>query len=73
MFLVQRETGKPLKCLRSDDGGEYCSINFDKYCSKHGIRYEKMVSHTPQHNGVVERMNKTVTERVGRHCTQLII
>ena len=27
--LVENETGKRLKCLRSDNGGEYCSKDFD--------------------------------------------
>eukprot|EP00253_Pinus_taeda_P002476 PITA_02476 len=30
--LVQIETGKKLKCLRSDNEGEYCSREFDRYC-----------------------------------------
>ena len=31
--LVENETGKRLKCLRLDNGGEYCSNEFDNYCS----------------------------------------
>jgi hypothetical protein len=41
--LVENETGKSLKCLRSDNGGEYCSKEFDDYCSYHGIRREKTI------------------------------
>jgi hypothetical protein len=52
-----------LKCLRSDNGGEYYSKEFDDYCSYHGIRREKTVPQTPQENGVSERMNKTIMER----------
>ena len=29
--LVENETRKSLKCLRSDNGGEYCSKEFDDY------------------------------------------
>jgi transposase InsO family protein len=54
---------KSLKCLRSDNGGEYCSKEFDDYCSYHGIRREKTVPRTPQENGVSERMNMTIMER----------
>ena len=36
--LVENETRKKLKCLRSDNGGEYCSKEFDNYCSYNGIR-----------------------------------
>jgi hypothetical protein len=52
-----------LKCLRSDNGGEYCSKEFDDYCSYHGILREKTVPRTPQENGVSERMNRTIMER----------
>jgi hypothetical protein len=41
--LVENETGKSLKCLRSDNGGEYCSKEFHDHCSYHGIRREKTV------------------------------
>ncbi|GKU92547.1 hypothetical protein SLEP1_g6259 [Rubroshorea leprosula] len=55
--MVERETRLKLKCLRTDNGGEYTSKEFRDYCSKHGMRHEKTVPGTPQHNGVVERMN----------------
>jgi hypothetical protein len=63
--LVENETGKSLKCLRSDNGGEYCSKEFDDYYSYHGICREKTVPRTPQENGVSERMNRTIMERAG--------
>ena len=36
--LVENEIGKKLKCLRLDNGGEYCSKEFDSYYSYNGIR-----------------------------------
>jgi hypothetical protein len=60
--LVENETRKSLKCLRSDNGGEYYNKGFDDYCSYHGIRREKTVPQTPQENGVSERMNRTIME-----------
>ncbi|GKV49114.1 hypothetical protein SLEP1_g55881 [Rubroshorea leprosula] len=62
--MVERETGLKLKCLRTDNGGEYTSKEFRDYCSKHGMRHEKTVPGTPQHNGVAERMNRTIVEKV---------
>ena len=62
--MVERKIGKPLKCLRTDNRGEYISHEFKEYCSKHGIRHEKTVPGTPQHNGVAERMNRTIVEKV---------
>ena len=49
--LVEK-IGKKLKCLRLDNGGEYCNKEFDRYYSEHGIRREKTVPITPQENGV---------------------
>ena len=47
-FLLEIEIGKKLKCLRSENGGEYCVKDFDRYCSKYGIRREKSVPRTTQ-------------------------
>ena len=64
--LAENETGKRLKCLRSDNGGEYCSKEFDSYCSHNGIHREKTVPGTPQENGMSERMNRTIMEHARR-------
>ena len=48
---VERETNKLLKCLRTDNAGEYCSNAFKDYCNKFGIKHEKTVPSTPQRNG----------------------
>ena len=61
---AERQTGKKLKVLRSDNGGEYTSKAFEDYCSSKGVRHEKSVSYTPQQNGVAERMNRTLMECV---------
>ena len=62
--MVETETGNPLKRIWTDNGGEYISREFKEYFSKHGIRHEKTVPSTLQHNGVVERMNQTIVEKV---------
>ena len=62
-YLAKNEIGKRLKCLIYDNGGEYCSKEFDSYCSHNGIHREKIVPGTPQENGVSERMNRTIMER----------
>jgi transposase InsO family protein len=60
---VERETGKKLKCVRSDNSGEYLGP-FDEYCRSQGIKHQKTVKKTPQQNGVAERMNRTLVERM---------
>ena len=61
--MVENETGKKLKCLRFDNGGEYCSHEFEDYFSTNGIRRQKTIPRTPQENRVVEPMNMTIMER----------
>ena len=61
--LIENETMKTwLKCLIYDNGGEYCSKEFNSYCSQNGICREKKVSRTPQENGVSKRMNIMIME-----------
>ncbi|KAE8660874.1 hypothetical protein F3Y22_tig00116946pilonHSYRG00054 [Hibiscus syriacus] len=61
--LVERETGQKIKCVRSDNGGEYRGP-FKAYCKKYGIRLERTPPKTPQLNGLAQRMNRTIEERV---------
>ena len=61
--MVETETSLKVKCLRSDNGGEYIDEGFSEYCAAHGIRMEKTIPETPQQNGVAERMNRTLNER----------
>lgn len=60
---VERETGKKLKCIRTDNGCKYCGP-FDEYCKHQGIRHQKTSLKTPQLNGLAEKMNRTLMERV---------
>ena len=62
--MVKRETRRKLKCLKSNNGGEYTSRDFETYYTKNGIRHEKKVYGTPWSNGVAEMMNCTIIERV---------
>ena len=61
--LVERQTGKKLKCIQTDNRGEYQGP-FEEYCKQQGIRQQKMLPNTPQLNGLAERMNRTLIERV---------
>ena len=38
--LMEKYSGKQVKSLRSDNGGEYISNEFKDFCSKEGIRRE---------------------------------
>ncbi len=60
--MAEKQTGKKLKSLRTDGGGEYVSNDFANYMKEHGIIHEKSAPYTPQQNGAAERLNRTVVE-----------
>ena len=60
---VELETGKRIKCLRTDNGGEYTDGNFLAFCKQEGMKRQFTNAYTPQQNGVAERMNRTLLER----------
>lgn len=51
-----------MKCIRSDNGGEYLGL-FEAYYKAHGIRHEKTPLKTPKMNETTERMNRTTVEK----------
>lgn len=61
---VETETGKNIKGLRTDRGGEYTSHEFSTYCKEHGIRRQLTTAYTPQQNDIAERKNRTVMNMV---------
>ena len=54
---MEKKSGKQVKSLRSDNGGEYILGEFKDFCSKEGILRELIVPHNPQQNGVAKRTN----------------
>lgn len=65
--------GAKIKCLHSDRGGEYTSKEFKNHLRTKGTVSKLTVHDTPQHNGVAERRNRTILERVRAflHSSQL--
>ncbi|KAJ8771862.1 hypothetical protein K2173_027039 [Erythroxylum novogranatense] len=61
--MVEMQTGRKIKTLRSDNGGEYKSDPFLEVCQDEGIVRHFTVRETPQQNGVAERMNRTLLEK----------
>uniref|UniRef100_A0A2N9IB18 CCHC-type domain-containing protein n=1 Tax=Fagus sylvatica TaxID=28930 RepID=A0A2N9IB18_FAGSY len=59
---VENQTGRKIKCLRTDNGTEYRDGDFLKFCEEHGIKRHFTVRKTPQQNGVAERLNRTIIE-----------
>src|SRR6267154_1653534 len=61
---VKTQHDTAVKRLRSDHGGEYLSEEFTKHLKAQGTEHKLTVHDTPQHNGVAERLNRTLVERV---------
>jgi transposase InsO family protein len=59
--LVENQSGKRIKVLQSDNGGECSSRQFIDFCAQHGIRRQMTVPYNPQQNGVTERKNRAIT------------
>ena len=55
--LVENQTAKKIKQLRTDNGLEFCSSEFDEFCHSEEIARHRTVRDTPQQNGVAERLN----------------
>jgi len=62
--LVEKEKELPLKCLRTDNGGEFNSKEFIDFCKQNGIKRQLTAAYTPQQNGVAERKNQTMMNMV---------
>jgi len=60
---VELQSEKKIKCLLTDNGGEYTSNEFAEFCNQQGIKRQFTTAYTPQQNGVAERMNRTLLER----------
>ncbi|GJQ93597.1 retrovirus-related pol polyprotein from transposon TNT 1-94 [Tanacetum coccineum] len=62
--LGNKGLGRKLKKLRTDNGLEFCNQEFNNLCKDKGISRHLTVSGTPQQNGLAERMNRTLLNKV---------
>ena len=56
------ECGLSIRTLRSDNGGEYLSKEFESYSKSRGIHHELLTPYSPAQNEVAERINQTLME-----------
>jgi transposase InsO family protein len=61
--LVENQTEKKIKVLRTNNGGELCGNEFEYFSRKCDIARQKTTPYTPQKNGVAERINMTLMEK----------
>ena len=53
---IKNQTGYKIKVLRTNNGLEYCGVEFTQFEAA-GVRKQRI-----QHNGTAERMNRTLVE-----------
>jgi hypothetical protein len=61
---LERQTGKTVKAVQSDRGGEYVNKALSDFFASKGIAHRLTAPYTPQQNGKAERLNRTLMERV---------
>nr|GFA65090.1 retrovirus-related Pol polyprotein from transposon TNT 1-94 [Tanacetum cinerariifolium] len=61
--LVENQTGRTVKKLRTDNGLEFCNREFKQLCIETEIARHLIVAGTPQQNGLAERMNRTLMDK----------
>lgn len=61
---MENQTYREVKKLRTDNGLEFCNYQFDAMCKENCTVMHKTVAYTPQQNDVVDRMNRTIMEKV---------
>lgn len=62
--LIENQSGKQIKVLRSDHDKYYTFHKFYRFCEDEGIKIQLIVSYSPQQNGVSERKNHIDMEMV---------
>lgn len=62
--LMENQVNRKLKALRSDNGGEWESNLAYEWQTSNGIQWQKTAPYTSLQNGRVERMNRSIQERM---------
>jgi len=58
--LVEKQQGKAIRKLRTDEGREYMSNELSHLLQQEGIEIQRTTPYTPQSNGVSERVNRKI-------------
>ena len=64
---VEKNTGRKVKALKSDNDGEYVFNKFNNFCALEGIRWELITPHNPQKMSWVKGRTKALWE-MHRQC-----
>ena len=70
---AERQTGRKLKTIRTDRGGEFLSKEQKRYLQEHGIEHQTSMPYSPQQNGRAKRFQQTIINKAEsmRHAAGL--
>ncbi|KMQ91985.1 gag-pol polyprotein [Lasius niger] len=60
---AENQMERKIKAIRTDNGKEFVNKEFSAFLRDSGIHHQTTIPHTPQQNGLAERMNRTIVER----------
>jgi hypothetical protein len=60
--IVEKQSGYKIRTVRSDQGEEYTSNDFEAFCTQQGIRHQTTPAYILQLNGAGERKNQTILD-----------
>jgi hypothetical protein len=61
--FLETQTGRRVRAVRSDNGGEYVGAALAAFFQERGIEHQRTAPYTPEQNGAAERLNRTLLER----------
>jgi Reverse transcriptase (RNA-dependent DNA polymerase)/gag-polypeptide of LTR copia-type/Integrase core domain/GAG-pre-integrase domain len=60
----KNSNNKRIKILSTDNGKEYINYKFKEYLINHGITHQLSPAYSPESNGIIERINRTLINKV---------
>ncbi|GAA5913710.1 hypothetical protein JCM5296_000009 [Sporobolomyces johnsonii] len=61
---IETSSGRKIRRIRSDNGGEFVNSTFSTLLDEAGIVHERTAPYTPEQNGQVERLNGSIMSLV---------
>ncbi len=59
---MEKSIGRKVKVIRTDNGGEFTSREFESYLMTEGFHHDLIIPNNSEQNGIAERMNLTLVE-----------
>ncbi|UYV78056.1 hypothetical protein LAZ67_15003332 [Cordylochernes scorpioides] len=60
----ENETNLKVKAIRTDNRGEFINEDLNQFLTEKGIKHELTTPYSPRSNGIAERANRTILDKV---------